>query len=438
MPSKTRWRLNPKKWFGHKSHAGQKQESMTVQQLIPPPTATTTTRSITTISTNLSDRSKTRVVPISFSNVMNRQHTVANPFQMPAFRFQRQRNTFQHTEPTIRKNSRIEENLAFDITRVNISSIVQTKIPEDFEQDEPEKPLEISILDLSHRCVVDYPREISNQTQNKTSLPSRSSSSSALSLNDGSDSSSSSGIFTDERQRTESKETLSNLEVLSIESIADSQMSMNQIPTRPIIHHHRRPVSVFELTDDKPQKRQTPFEQSQRCQSAEGILKDTQTISPNKSRQPSAAIMKKLDKRPTTSRSPSTALIKSGFVRVANDTYRLTGSTVNHFSFDTRRELNPSYDHDDVLRSANDEAWYATLPRTTSTEQLHNTQTDLRMIVDECIRPLRTSIGKTNPPIKPNNNRFRRTQTQLNIENISERLLASVDYRMYTRYQRCN
>jgi hypothetical protein len=447
MPSKTRWTLNPRKWFGARSYAEHKREKKTnpvTRVPPPPPTSTTSTRTIQTVSTisrTLPTKSKIKVIPLSISNDVNKTSRAVTQLQLPAFIIRREKtsttlpryNTFHptHTEPTIRKNSRLEEELSIDTTRSNIQPMPITICETSKFEDSPIKQIDTSLSNMSNYCLIDYPRHSENIPE-EYSLPSRSSSSSVI---DDNDNSSSSGIFTDERQHTESKDTLSTLEVLSIESIVDSQTSLNHPHPRPIIHRYRRPMSVFETIDDKPQQQQNSLERTHRSHSAESTLKDNQRIStPPKGQQSSAAIIKKIEKRFPT-------LEKAGFVRVTQDTYRLNGNQINNLSHPRKNSIDlfaPYQNFEDPLRSANDEECYATLPQTSSTEQLsNNIQNDLRIIVDECIRPMVDSIGKYRS-IK--NHRHKRSQahSQLNIENITDKLLSSVDCSIYSRYQRCN
>ncbi|CAF3370958.1 unnamed protein product [Rotaria sp. Silwood1] len=470
MPSNTHWTLNPRKWFGTISYSGQKHEKNNNSLPPVPTTATTTTRTITLTNPRLSTgKTKTKVIPISISNDVNKTTTTMvasiTQLQLPAFSIRREKissllpsqvtfnrqNTFvqSHTEPSIRKNGRFEQQLSIDTTRYNIQSTSTTNDETlkhaNIQQNFPTLQAEMSLSNMSRQCLVDYPRYSANVLK-ELSTPTRpSSSSSSSSLYNDHDNSSSSGIYTDERQRTESKDTLSILEALSIESIADSQTSLNHCTTRPMIHHYRRPMSDLEKIDDKPQQQQNSLIRSNRSHSAEGMLKDNQIMSPTKSPQSSAAIIKKIEKRLPKRQSPTNKLDKAGFIRIGNDTYRLNTNKAN-YSPDSGKNSIDSYvpysNYDDPLRSANNEECYARLPRTTSTEQLNNNiHNDLRIIVNECIRPMVTSIGR-NRFTKNQSQRYKRPHvqndhTQLNIEHITDKLLSSVDYSTYVRYQRC-
>ncbi|CAF3320074.1 unnamed protein product [Rotaria socialis] len=459
MPSNTRWTLNPRKWFGATSNANQKRDKNQNLLTRAPPTAAGTTRATPPINQCRSPiKSKTRVAPTPISNDANKNRistsTSITQLQLPAFSIRRERmsnflpstvlsrqSTFipSHTEPSIRKNGRLEEPLAIDTTRWNSQATPTSDEPSKHSYFRATQNM-ISMSNMSRRCLVDYPRYSAHITK-ESSSPTRSSSSSSSSFYDDNYNSSSSGIYTDERQRTESKDTISTVEVLSIESIVDSPTSSRHISTRPIIHHYRRPMSVIETTEDKPQQRQNSLLLSNRSQSAEGILKDTQLVSTIKSRQSAAAIVKKIEKRLPISRSPTGTLERAGFVRIGNDAYRLTVNGVNSISRLRKSSTDsfvPYSNYEDQLRSAKNEECYATLPRTTSTEQLdNNVHNDLRIIVDQCIRPMISSIGK-NRFTKNHNQRYKRShinndRTQLNIENITDKLLSSVDCSTYAR-----
>ncbi|CAF5127891.1 unnamed protein product, partial [Rotaria magnacalcarata] len=286
--------LNPRKWFGTTSNASQKRDKNQNLLTRAPPTAPGTTRATPPINQCRSPtKSKTRVAPTPISNDTNKNtiltSTSITQLQLPAFGIRRERmsnflpsavfsrqSTFipSHTEPSIRKNGRLEEPLAIDTTRWNSQATPSsdapskhTYFPGNFRATENI----ISMSNMSRQCLVDYPRYSAHITK-ESSSPTRSSSSSSSSFYDDNYNSSSSGIYTDERQRTESKDTISTVEVLSIESIVDSPTSSNHISTRPIIHHYRRPMSVIETTEDKPQQRQNSLLLSNRSQSAEGIL----------------------------------------------------------------------------------------------------------------------------------------------------------------------
>jgi hypothetical protein len=260
-------------------------------------------------------------------------------------------------------------------------------------------------------------------------------------IDDDDDNSSSTEIFNDEhRQYPESKDPLSTLDVLSVESLSASQTSLNRLHSRPVTHYNRQPVYASEIIDDQPQQQLNSSTPSPRPQSVE----DNQTVPIIKRSQSSAGIIKKI--YIGTSQSPTIALEKPEFVRVANATYRLTVDKVNYVS-DSHKNAVDSFvgctNSDDSLRPANDEECYATLPRGSSTEHTNkNIQNDLRIIVDGYIRPMVTSMGpnrlpKTHYPHRSKRSHDNNNHTQLIIEDITDKLLSSIDYPIYTQHQRC-
>jgi hypothetical protein len=358
MPSKSRWALNPRKWFGTISNAAQKREQKTHMNVVVKSLPSTST-----VPSLLTSRSKTKVIPVSTINDNNYANSTApvlsfTQFQLPPFNVRREKtstlitttstltsrtNTFVPTriEPSIRKSGQSNEILSVDATRwttqapaydtskLLLSPSISSPYGNFSQQNSTNKQSEINISNLSSQCLIDFPRSSSNNFIEKCSSPARShSSSSSLDDNDDHDRSSSSGVFTDERtdvndhHRTASKDTLSTLDIVSMESIVDSQISLNHYQTRPMVHRYRLPMPTFETGDDKPVElqREKPIIRFHRAHSAEGMLKDNQGTPPLaiKIRQSSAAIAKKIEKRMPTSRSPTSTLGKAGLVRVAN------------------------------------------------------------------------------------------------------------------------
>jgi len=491
MPSKGRWTLNPRKWFGPTSkfvHKRDKQDHTinTVIQL--PPTATKTTRTYPTTTSIvphiLTSRNKKKIIPtssINDNNYTKSTNTLASftQLQLPPFIARREKtsvsmpssatlfnrtNTFipPRIEPSIRKNSQIKEELSIDVARWSIgatvydtskspiSSSLSSQYRNNSQQNSSEKQLEKNI---SKPCLIVYPPHSLHDFIEKSSSPRRSRSSS-LSIDDNyeNDESSSSGIFTDERAesigrpRTASKDTL---EVLSIASTADSQTSLNHCQSRPLLQPYRLPLLKVEKIDNKSSKpqRRTPIVCSSRSHSAENILKDNQVVTPvtTKSCQSSAAIVKKIEKRTATNQIPSIALEKAGFVRIANATYRLSVDKDDHLYRRQRQNSIIQYsNNEDSLPPANNEESYARLPRTSSTEQLdNNLQNDLRAMVHDCLRPMINSVNKTTYRQIKSQHRSKRPQktntehTQIDIDNITDKLLSSVDCSTYAQYQRC-
>lgn len=355
----------------------------------------------------------------------------------------------KHTEPTIRKNRRGgAEELSINTTRLTNQPATRIIYNLPAYQTVVSKSTDLGSSMLSRRCLIDYPTKSSNRIEDASSL---SSSSRISSYIDEHDNSSTSGVYTDELQQTESKETM---EVLSITSIADSQLSLNKGHRRPIVHHYRRPMSVFEAIDDESQFRQESFKLSNRSCSAEGILKTTLPLIPTKVRQPLDLVDPKPEKVVPINRSSSMALEKAGFIRVGNDSYRLTNDTneqlyhrrthsIDSFArYSDDEEEEEELDNDTPLPPANDEECYATLPRTSSTEQLNNhLQEDLRLLVDQYIRPMIGSMARSRLT-RNQQQRFKRPNmtndlTPLKVEDISDKLLSSIDCSIYSQYQRC-
>ncbi|CAF1147882.1 unnamed protein product [Rotaria sordida] len=478
MPSKGRWTLNPRKWFGTLSSASHKPDrksqiinstatgTLKVAAPIPAPATTITTRempsTLTTTPRLLTARNKIKAMPtFSTMNDNNSSNAVSSytQFQLPAFNMQREKSATllssskffnngnllvpKRTEPSIRKNVQLNETLSIDTTRCNNEQIINDRSKllssshGNFLQQNSIDPQQsqINISILSNECIVDFPQSFSNHFLEKFRPSIQTRSSSSMDDNDIRDESTSSGIFTDERtdindgHRSPSKDTLSILDIISVESIDDSQTSLNHCQSHSFVPCHRLLTSTLEINDNKlsPLQRQKPIGRSHRTCSAEDILKDNQINTPviTKSRQSSAAIVKKIEKRIPTNRSPTATLEKSGFVRIANDTYRLTMDKDNHlYRRQHRNSIIQCSNYDDSLPPANDEESYATIPRTSSTEQLNdNLQNDARAIVDDCLRPIVASINKTSDRSRKHHHRSKRSHTnnepiQINIDDM--------------------
>jgi hypothetical protein len=491
MPSKRRWALNPRKWFGSISNTAHKREknNQVIDCIIPlPPPAKQSTRTIlatAVVPRVLTSRSKTKITPIlSINDNNNSAHTSGSftRFQLVPFNPRREKTTvllssttlFNQTstfvptrfEPSIRKNDQSKEDLSINAARRNTETMSydSSKLPilslqygNTLERNSIEKQSEMNISNLSDQDLLDCRQDSSDDFINKILVPRRSHSSSSLSIddNDTRDESSSSGVFTDERADTNdryrkaSKDTLSTLEVLSVESIADSQTSLNHGQSRPSSHQYRLPLLSLETIENKSIRLppgEKSISRSYRAYSAENILKDNPIITPviAKNRQSSAAIIKKIEKRIQPGRSPPITLEKAGFVRVTNDIYRLTTDKDDHLYRRQRQNSVIQYlHHEDSLPPADNEESYATLPRTSSTDQLNNNlQNDLRAIVDDCLRPVAASINKKTSHSTKTQQRSKRSQTnnehtQINIEDLTDKLLSSVACSTYSQYQRC-
>jgi hypothetical protein len=144
MPSKGRWALNPRKWFGTIAHAAHKRDK---KPHINESVAQFSSKSIRTIPPvsigprNLGPRSKTKVTPtppINDNNYTNSSNTLASftHFQLPSFAARREKtsivlptsssailfnrtNTLLSTRmaPSIRKNNQLKEQLSTNGTQ---------------------------------------------------------------------------------------------------------------------------------------------------------------------------------------------------------------------------------------------------------------------------------------------------------------------------------
>ena len=495
MPLKGRWALNPRKWFGTASNCVQKTDNK--HQIINYSTAKTTARTVASLATRptsskstdpqlLITTNKIKAMPTSSTNDNNSTDalTLVTQLQLPAFSVRHEKssafssssslfnkkNTLisTRTEPSIRKNGQLDQKLSIEAIRRHnetmasntskllVSSSLVRSHENHSQQNSTKQHSELNISNISNQCLVDYPQNLSsNLIENCRSLA-RTCSSSSLGNNDDRDESVSSGIFTDERaeisdcQHTASKDTLSTLDIASIESIDDSQTPQILCQSQSLIYPYRLPMSTVEKNDKKPTRSQQqqhpkPINSSHRVHSAEDLLKDNQINTPmiTKYRQSSAAIVKKIEKRISTSQSPNATLEKASFVRIANDTYRLTTEKDNHLYHRRHRNSIVQYsNHDDSLPPANDEESYAALPRTSSTEQLDtNLQNELRAIVDDYLRPIVTSINEVSDRSTKAYHRSKRLHTnnehvQINIQDIVDKLSSSVNYSIYAPYQR--
>lgn len=490
MLSKRRWALNPRKWFGSLSSAARKrdkkvQENACVVQLPPPPKPTRAAQPPPTITLITVSRSKTKITPAVPSNdtysnntkiistsFAPLQSTVSNPNHEKssvATRVSptlfRRANTLLPTRlgPSIQNRCPNKDEILIDTKRRstqmincdNLKLITALQYPSAPQQNATQIPLPTNVAHDLDQKLFDRSRSTSINCIRKSSVPglSHSPSPSSLSIedNDARDGSSSSGVFTDERadmnersDRKASRDTLSTLDALSVESIDDSQTSLNHQPSRRTLCQYRLPLSTFQNNDNRSARLRsaTSIAHSHRAHSAENILKENSVaVVPvvNRTRQSSAAIVKKIEKRTAPGRSSSTE--KIGLIRTANDTYRLTPDKDDHLY--RRRSSIVSYtNHDDSLPPADDEESYAALPRTSSTEQLsNNVQNDLRAIVDDCLRPMAAAMNKTSRSTKTHH-RSKRAHTnqdhmQIDIEDITDRLLSSIDCSTYAQYQRC-
>ncbi|CAF1066431.1 unnamed protein product [Adineta ricciae] len=480
MPTKTRWSLNPKKWFAPISPLTQKREKKD-NPLIQSLPATITVARTSSLTTNAVRTSKTKactkITPATESCDLENTHTsnvVPITFvQLPPFTIRRERATAVlpslsftrpttfvpiHTEPTIRRNGRCEKTLSIDTKRPSLPPIplIFSTLPttDPHQQKTLMHPAEMSILTMSHRCLVDFPRHTPEPVAKTPSLPNSSLASSLVeeSTNNNNNNNKSADPLPGEMCDTindnpESKEQLLTMKVLSIESLAESETSVTHVQSRPIIHHFQ--TIINNSTSQQQQQMSAPS--SPVSPSLEDVFEDSQTFSGAttitttvKRPQSSSIADKTTEKRIRISPSPPAAIDKTEFVRIAPATYRLCAEQTEQLSTSPCLSVSSFVEtclSDDSLRPANDEACYAKLPCGSSTEQINkNIQNDLRLIVDGCIRPMAISIGQ-NRSMKAHQ-RSKRISTnnddaQLIIEDITDKLLSSIDYPIYAQHQRC-
>ncbi|CAF0907327.1 unnamed protein product [Adineta ricciae] len=475
MPTKTRWSLNPKKWFAPISPLTQKREKNgnPLIQSLPATITVARTSSLTTSAVRASKtKACTKISPAIESCDLENTHTnnvVPITFvQLPPFTIRRERATAVlpslsftrpttfvpiHTEPTIRRNGRCEKTLSIDTKRPSLPPIPLTfstpPVSDPHQQKTPVPPIEMSVLTMSHRCLVDFPRHTPEPIAKTPSLPNSSLASSLVeeSTNNNKSADPLPGEMCDTiNGNPESKEPLMTMKVLSVESLAESETSATHVQSRPIIHHFQTIIN-----NNTSQQQQQTSAPSPSPSSLEDVFEDSQTFSGTttttttvKRPQSLSIADKTMEKRIRISPSPPTTIDKTEFVRIAPATYRLCAGQTEQLSTSPCLSVNSFVESclsDDSLRPANDEACYAKLPCGSSTEQINkNIQNDLRLIVDGCIRPMAISIGQ-NRSMKAHQ-RSKRISTnnddaQLIIEDITDKLLSSIDYPIYTQHQRC-
>lgn len=417
----------PRKWFGSLANAAHKREQEKQSQLVSssPSHSTTPHRSNEKNSTNF-------IIQYQLPGFSTRRDKTATV--VPVTTIFRQTNGFGSVrqEPSIRKYNPLIAPISICTTRSKIRTKV-SHTPDLLVLPRISTPNEFSRSissvrkqsNSSDQCLPDSQPNSSRRCSKRSLSLTRTHSSSSMDNND----SSSSGIFSDnhvesnEHRLSRSKDTSSNLELLSTDSLDESRTSFQP---------YRLSIASFESTD-KHSSYQTLTQSAtvhfHRVQSAERHPKDhvnTRPVITTKPRQSSAAIVKKIEKRIPMQRSPSNTLEKTNFVRIANDTYRLTSNRDNHLY---RRQRPKSYIphsiYDDSLPSANNEDSYADLPRTSSTEQLDkNLQNDLRAIVDSIDHSIITSSATNENP-------------NFILESITDKLLSSMDSSIYAQYERC-
>jgi hypothetical protein len=458
MPTKTHWTLNPKRWFENISPSAQKREKKDNLAL---PTTITVART-TSIRFNAAQVSRTKsnvkVTPVAVSHNAENSNapasTLVTQLQLPPFTIRRERvaillpslsfnrpTTFVpiHTEPTIRRSGQCAEKLAIDTKRGVTQSVSLVISGPPRPENLPRNSLmETHAVSTSQHWLTDHSRQ-SYDPAVESSSPRRWSPGSSL-LNDNGHLSS--GIAgTSVVHKPSSKETPSMMKAISVESLTESETSLTHPQCLPIIHHYQ-----IIANDNGPQRQTSPVSSTQSL-CLEDVFEDSQTFSIGtvKRSQSSVVMDKSTEKRFRISQSPrappTDTELASG-VPVTPD--RLSVDHMDEFCSSPHHSIDSfvaSCHSDDSLRPANDEECYARLPCGSSTEQINNNiQNDLRIIINGYLRPMVSSIGQ-NRSTKPHHRSKRahvsNEDTELIIEDITDKLLSSIDYPIYTQHQRC-
>ena len=438
MPSKGRWALNPRKWFGAISHAAHKRDQNTpINDCAPTPPSLTMNHSGLTagnFSLLLIGKNKTKPSKSPADTAASFKH-----YELPAVRKRTEKNAsllslspsklFYRRNPmtlapppipaTGRNAALSHEQKPIHSDRQRITAIVHDNSEHVFS---PSLSCTFPNLNEGRRRnerppsarppLVDNPPHLSDNPI----LRSSSSSMDGTNELSTSSSSSASGIFTDERpdlnHHRPSKDTRSTVEVRSIESRSYSRTCLYDEHVRLSRSDRRLSVS---------QQSTRSLAASQRSERA---LRNDGYISKSITRPSAAGIVKKIEKRSPADRLPGiTVAQKSTSMRTPNDSHRL---------YRRRRSLAEHAHPDDWLRSASNEDSYANLPRTSSTQQLNHYSSDsLRAMVDTYLRP---AISSRNVRQYAETNDER---TEPSIEDITGKLLSSIDCSIYARYERC-
>lgn len=441
MASKKRWTLMPKKWFGPIAHAAQKRDRerrSQLDQLVTPVGYV--------VPQGCTGRNQAKVTPIALITEDNPTEPARTTtrFHLPAFSARRKKpssilpipsavNPTQnldcsYAKPSIQKYPQLIEPLSMYMTRPIAPAAVQDTIdvlvlPPVASQRGPT------------RC--DQTNPYANRRRRQSTSLTRTHSSSSAENNDCS----SSGVFSEQRadgDERQQKDASSTVEILSVDSLNGSRASLDdrQSPPPPVVRY-RLSIPTLEPLSKPPLRvlNQSATIHYHRAPSVERIARERQKTRSTllKAHQSSAAIVKKIEKRLPLHRSPPSASEKTISVRLSNDTCRSSSDKENHLYRRQRPHSivsQPAYD--DSLPSANDENWYAHVPRSSSTEQVHNNlQNDLRAIVDDYLRPMVDAVDQ------PAALSADETQNSSLLENITDKLLSSMDSSIYAQYQRC-
>ena len=435
MPSKVNWTLNPRRWFGaiasttHKrdqnapiNDSAQTSPSLTMNHSVP---------TTGTLSFVLAGKNKTKVAPAMGKSSKNAADATASfkHYELRAVRTRSDKNSSllssspsrlfyrrtpmglvappinstgryaapSHEQKSTHANRQKTTAVVHDTSEYVFSSSVPCIFPnlndnrrrnERTKVELPPSPQPPLVKDPSHSS--DHPML-------------RRSSSSICGTNDlsASSTSSTSDICTDERpdlnHRRPSKDTRSTVEVRSIESRPHSRTCLYDEHVR--LSRSDRRLSTFS-------HKSTDFASYDYSQSI--------------TRASAASILKKIEKRLPLERLPSISIAqKSTSMRTSNDSHRL-------YRRRRPRSLARHVHADDWLRSASEEASYANLPRTSSTQQFNHYSSDsLRAMVDTCLRP-RSSSRNVREYAETNEK-----TTEPNVEDITGKLLSSIDCSIY-------
>ena len=471
MPTKSIWTTNPKKYLPPTSNELKHKEKITPLPRLPP-TSRNKVNSTLQRPRPSTPKKKLVKVPVSLSAELVRDQSSiflgkSRPVQLPTFGSQRdQLSPLGHasamswsrpaicvpkrTEPTIRKiRRRGAEELTIAATRCyqppetnHLTDMIRLR---NFNS----KQTDVSSSVLSQNILFDHLTLSSKRLEHLSSFSFTSSASSSFS--DENDRPSSIGPDADEHQERRLKDVL---EIRSIGSILDSQTCVSKgQTTAPIVENDQRAIFLFEAMKNDSGQTQTSLQKSNRSSSIDDALRPLPTTIKNRGRQTSDLVEQKPDKYVSIHRLSSLELEKAGFVRIDPCTYRLSVDKSEKFQNHRQRsdDLFDQYEnncnepenfHEESLPPAHDEESYAALPRTSSTEQLNNyLQKDLRVLVNQFIRPMKDSITKHRLS-RTQTQRFKRMQTvneqnPLRIEDITDKLLSSIDCSTYVQFQRC-
>ena len=464
MPSNVHWVLNPRKWFGAIAHAAHKRdENSRINDSAPTPVSLTMNHSVPTtgnLSLLLARKNKTKVTPAPMKPSKNPADAAASfkHYELPAVRKRSEtnssllslspsklfyrRNPMTLAPPSIHSTGRnaapSHEHKSTHSDRQKITAVVHDNseyvfspsvlctFPNLNQGRRRNERTEVELPPAARPLLVDDPPHFSDNPILRHS-PSSMDGTNELST---SSSSSTSGIYTDERPESKhhraSNDRRSTVEVRSIESRTLSRTCLYDEHVRLSRSDRRLSVFSHKSTDftsfDHSQQSTRSLAASQRSERA---LRNDGYITKSHTRPSAAGIVKKIEKRFPPDRLPGITLPqKSTSMRASNDSHRLY----------RRRRPRSLAEHaypDDWLRPASNEDSYANLPRTSSTQQFNHYSSDsLRAMVDTCLRP---KISSRNVRQYAETNEER---TEPTIDDLAGKLLSSIDCSIYARYER--